>query len=278
MKMKNPLLIAVTVILFFASCSEWEQPVPIPDSGNIKSERVILIEEFTGASCTNCPAGSAELKAILDKYPDNVVVVGLHSKFLSAPVDPADPNLYTDDAENIEIFLGRGAKPEAAFNRNLFTHNRNIRISRPDTWNNFVEKELLATHQADLRIAMDYDSLSRKMNMTLTAIARQDIDEAVHAHAVVTESDISITQLSLTGKIPNYIQEHVLRKALTPVGGIKIADSMKKGESISKSFEFTLPAQDNNLWVAENCAAVGFISLGESKKYVLQAAEAKLIK
>jgi hypothetical protein len=276
--MMNPLFLACALALFMFSCSEWEQPVPIPDSGGIKSERVILIEEFTGASCTNCPAGSAELKAILDKYPDNVVVVGLHSKFLSAPADPADPNLFTDDAENIEIFLGRGAKPEAAFNRNLFPENRNIRISRPDTWNTFVDRELKASHQADLRISVDFDSSSRKMSMTLTAIARQDINEPVHAHAVVTESGISITQLSLTGKIPNYIQQHVLRKALTPVGGVKIADSMKTGESVSKSFEFVLPPQDNKLWIAKNCAAVGFISLGESKKYVLQAAEAKLVK
>ena len=62
----------ISLILFLNSCSDWEQPIQLPNSGGIKSSRVLLVEEFTGASCPNCPSGTAELKGIIDKYPDTL--------------------------------------------------------------------------------------------------------------------------------------------------------------------------------------------------------------
>lgn len=265
------------LFLGISSCKDWEIMVEIPNSGGQISERVILIEEFTGASCTNCPAGNSELASILDKHPDNVVIVGVHSNFLGNPAVQGEPDLRTQDAEDIEIFLGRGAKPEASFNRRKFPNKSSIRISRPDTWETFVTEELNAAHLADLKIQHSFDSISRKLNLTLTATARQDINQPIFAHALITESDIHVTQLSLTGKIPDYIHEHVLRKLLSQIGGDALADQLKAGQSASKSYEFTLP-DENILWVAKHCSIVGYISFDASQKYVLQAAETKLLK
>lgn len=260
------------------SCSDWEQAVVLPNQGGIQSSRVLLVEEFTGASCTNCPAGNAELVTIIDKYPNNVVVVGVHSNFLGNPAVVGEPDLRTKDAQDIENYMGPvGAKPEAAFNRRKFPNKTNIRVGRPDTWITFVEEELGQAHVADLRLTIGYDSVSRKVNITLVATALENINKPLFAHALITESEIFVTQLDLNGKIPNYRHEHVLRKLLTQVGGEKIADSLAKGQSASKSFEYTLP-DENVLWVAEHCSAVGFISYDSSEKYVLQAAEGKIVK
>ncbi|MBK7231062.1 MAG: Omp28-related outer membrane protein [Saprospiraceae bacterium] len=266
------------LFILIAACSDWEQPVVLPNQGGIQSSRVLLVEEFTGASCTNCPAGNAELVSIIDKYPNNVVVVGVHSNFLGNPAVAGEPDLRTKDAMDIETFLGTWfGKPEAAFNRRKFPNKSNIRVNRPDTWITFVEEELINAHIADLKLNITYDSLSRKVNITLVATALENINKPLFAHALITESEIFVTQLDLTGKIPNYRHEHVLRKLLTQVGGEKIADSLAKGQSASKSFEYTLP-DENVLWVAKHCSAVGFISYDSSEKYVLQAAEGKIVK
>ena len=111
------LSLFIFVGLFLFSCNEWEECVALPISEKPTSGRVILIEEFTGAKCPNCPAGTQALEAILDKYPDNVVVVGVHSNFLANPAVTGDPKLSYPEAQAIENFLGLWVgKPEAAFN------------------------------------------------------------------------------------------------------------------------------------------------------------------
>ncbi|MBK9271057.1 MAG: Omp28-related outer membrane protein [Saprospiraceae bacterium] len=275
---KYSFFLLLSLLGLFLSCSDWEQMVLIPNQGGIASSKVILVEEFTGASCTNCPAGNAELVSIIDKYPNNVVVVGVHSNFLGNPAVAGEPDLRTKDAQDIETFLGTWfGKPEAAFNRKKFPNKTNIRVNRPDTWITFVEEELKQSHLADLKINITFDSSSRKLQVTLTATAVENIDKALYAHAMITESEIFVTQLDLTGKIPNYKHEHVLRKLLSQVGGDKMADKLSKGESAIKVFDYTLP-DENILWVAEHCTAVGFISFDSSEKYVLQAAEGKIVK
>ncbi len=54
---------------------------PFVPSGN----RVVLLEEFTGKGCTNCPKGSRELENLLTQFPNNLVAVSLHAGFFANP-------------------------------------------------------------------------------------------------------------------------------------------------------------------------------------------------
>ncbi|MBK6573194.1 MAG: Omp28-related outer membrane protein [Saprospiraceae bacterium] len=266
----------ISLILFLNSCSDWEQPIQLPNSGGIKSSRVLLVEEFTGASCPNCPSGTAELKGIIDKYPDNIVAVGIHSNFLAAPATVGEVDLRTPEAQAIETFLGAWlGKPEAAFNRKKFNNQNGIRIGKPDTWITFVEQELKEVHEAELKISNKYDSTTRELQITLTATALLTIAKPIYIHALITESEISASQKNQTGILKDYVHEHVLRKLITPVAGELLINSLDVGKSVSKTFTYILPPQDR-VWVAEHCATVGFISYAEQEKYVIQAAESKI--
>ena len=267
------LVFTVLVLSALFSCAKWEQPTDIITSGVIKTERIILIDEFTGASCPNCPAGSTELERIVETYPDNVVVMSIHSKFLAEPVRTSDPDLRTPDAESIENFLGNYlGKPEAAFNRRLFPNKSNIRIGRPDTWINYVNEELQKPDEARLKIVNDYDESTRELKISVTATALINLDFPVYLHVALTESDIHTAQKNSTGIIDDYIHKHALRKLLTPVEGDFWLNSLKKGEISSRDYKFILPS-DNMLWNADQMDVVAFISLEPSQKVVLQAVE-----
>ncbi len=62
------LLVFPLIILL--SCEEI--PIIIADPVIPDSEKVVLIEELTGASCPNCPKGSAAIENILTKFPGRV--------------------------------------------------------------------------------------------------------------------------------------------------------------------------------------------------------------
>jgi len=269
-------LINICTLLLLESCADWEQPIQLPTSGGIKSSRVLLVEEFTGASCPNCPSGTAELNGIIDKYPDNIVAVGIHSNFLGAPATLGEVDLRTPEAQAIETFLGAWlGKPEAAFNRRKFNNQNGIRIGKPDTWITFVEQELKEINEAELKISNRYDSTTRELEITLTATALRTISKPIYIHALITESEISASQKNQTGVLKDYVHEHVLRKLLTPVAGDLLINSLEEGKSESKIFKYTLPAE-NKLWVAEHCSTVGYLSYSEQEKYVIQAAESKI--
>jgi hypothetical protein len=77
--------------------------------------------------------------------------------------------------------------------------------------------------------------------------------------------------------IVNFVQNHVLRKMLTPIpsGGDKLADALSLGQTISKEYHFTMPL-DSILWKPENCNVFAYASLGANKKYILQGAEGRV--
>lgn len=271
--MKNITYLLFIFLITFNSCADWETTTERITSGTIVSNRVVLVEEFTGASCPACPAGTVELENILSKYPDNVAVIGVHSRFLGDPVKPTDPKLVTTDANSIETFMGFYlGKPEAAINRTHFEGQQNIRIGKPDSWITFVEDELKKQATASLSLVHSIDDATRELKINVTVTALEDMNFPIHLHVALTESDIITAQKHNTGIYDTYTQNHVLRKLLTPVIGDPISSGLLKNSNISKQFTFVVPT-DPVLWNLDNCHIVAFISKNETEKIVLQAIE-----
>jgi hypothetical protein len=44
-----------------------------------EGDKVVLLEEFTGKGCTNCPKGSREIENLLTIFPDNLIAVSIHA-------------------------------------------------------------------------------------------------------------------------------------------------------------------------------------------------------
>src|ERR1700741_1300369 len=93
------------------------RPVGPPELG----DRKVLIEEFTGVRCVNCPDGSAEIENLLSLYGGNLVAVSIHSGFFS---DPYPDNLYdfrTPEGDQLLNYLGQPlGYPTAVIDRKLF--------------------------------------------------------------------------------------------------------------------------------------------------------------
>ncbi len=271
---KNSSLLFISILtLAFSSCSDWEQMVNIPNTRITDSKRVVIIEEFTGTSCVNCPAGLAQSEFLLDIYPDNVILIGVHSKFLAAPVSAGQTDLRTKDAQDIEDFLGSWiAKPEAAFNRLLDSTNLTYRYGPPDIWQPILEAELKKEPKVELNISTYFEDSTRQLNVTLDVTGLEAINEPVHLHCGITESNIIADQKNNFDILFGFVHKHVLRKMLTPIPGEKFADTFGVGDTFHKVYNFTIP-KDSVVWIPENCRVFAYVSLDENKKYILQAAE-----
>lgn len=272
LKIISPIFILGLILV---SCSDWEQEIVLPNTNVGASKRIVVIEEFTGASCVNCPAGIAQSTAIADLYPDNIVFIAVHSKFLAQPATKGQPDLRAADAQAVEDFLGFWlAKPEAAINRYYESQIPGFRIGNPDSWKSYVDAELKKDPLFDLGISVSFDDNSRELSVMLTAKALQDITKPVHIHCGIVESGIIADQLdNVLGKIVDYEHNHVLREMLSPISGDRLANSVTAGMQFNKQYTFTMPV-DTVLWNADHCDVIAYVSFDENEKYILQAAEA----
>lgn len=267
-------------ILFLISCNEIL--VEIGDSPIPETDRVVLLEELTGASCPNCPKGSAAVEAILQKYKDKVAAIAIHGDFLAQPVDGRSKydfrNPKAKDLENwFKPFLG---KPCATVNR--------IELNDPDQkyatvstglWQSMIEKELSKPNQLSLIMNNDYDPDTRIINIDITAIPVADLDGSYNISIFLTESGITDAQINGNVIVDDYVHNHVLRDIITRFDGDFFGSDMKQGTRIKKNYTYTLPDNKDGLWNADKMDIVIAIhKSGGTDRTIIQATQSKVIK
>ena len=272
--MKN--LFLFLVILAVISCEE--KPIEIPDFVAPDTERVVLIEEFSGVRCVNCPNGAREIQNLLGLYDGNLVAVSIHAGFFSNPYPESVYDFQTPEGDALETYIGQVlGYPVASVDRKVFDGNDDPMADRAE-WASFIQQQLEQDPELNMSINHKYNEQSRQVEITVSFSPRADIDRDLRLGVIITESGILDYQLDVDGKHSDYEHNHVLRAYLTDIAGNAIGSAPYiTGASYSSDLVFTLPEEDG-WWVAENCNIVAFIANAEGDtKELIQAAEVHLV-
>lgn len=278
MRQINKIFIFVIAAITIYSCNEImlniEDPV-IPES-----DRVVLIEELTGASCPNCPKGSAAIEFILSQFPGKVAVVGIHGDFLAQPIkDKSKYDFRNQKAKDLENWLKPWyGKPAATTNRILTEDDQEpYAISSPDLWYAEVAKELQKPHQMNILLAVDYDENKRTIDLDVTAIPLVDLAGNYNISVYLTESDIIDAQSNGSEYVEDYEHKHVLMDMMTNATGDSFGTNLKANDVIKKKFPtYTLPLREG-LFNPEKMEVVVMVSKSDvGVRDVVQAAYKKV--
>ncbi len=258
-KLNKIIVFAIAMVTVF-SCNEIMLNIDdavIPDSG-----RIVLIEELTGASCPNCPKGSASIENILALRPGRVAVVGIHGDFLAQPISGKSKydfrNQKAKDLEN--WFKPWYGKPAATTNRILTEDDQEpYAISSPDLWLAEVDKELQKPHQMNIFLALDYNAGTRKIDLDVSVIPLVDLGGNYNISVYLTESNIIDAQSNGSVYIEDYKHKHVLMDMLTRFDGDSFGTDLKANEVIKKKYSYILPVREG-LFKAENMEVVVMVS------------------
>lgn len=269
--MKHKLIFGLAAAaLAFSACDDIDEndryiPVDRPEP----SDKVVLIEEFTGAMCANCPNGAAAVQQIKQTYGDQVIAVSLYPSQMPQLTRPTAVDLRTDIAT--EIFsayngVQRGL-PSAMFDRTNYQGNYLQLV--PTAWITPVT-ELLTNSTSPVDITMDcqYDKDSRKLTVEYTVDFVNAYAEDVNFQLYLLENGIVSPQLTTTGMNKEYVNNHVLRAGINGTWGDNLGSAFPLGAKETRTHEITLDAK----WLPENCSVVGFL-YRSSDRTVLQAAE-----
>ena len=95
------------------------EPVEPGETGDFTTSKCVLLEDYTGVRCNNCPAAGEIALNIQKQYGHSVVVLGVHSGFLSAPIG-GYPNFKTTEGDAWYSFFGFYSNPIGTIKTGVF--------------------------------------------------------------------------------------------------------------------------------------------------------------
>lgn len=283
-KSKNYSFLSLLLFMVLFACTENKPLIPCLSCDDNSTSIIepgttvkkVLMEEFTGVRCVNCPKAQAEITNLQSAsvYGENLIAVSYHAGFFSEPYPESAVDFTTNTGTDILTFLETPiGYPSGVINRRQFEGERGLQIIQFATWGGFVaqalEDEPLVAMNIENNFNPDSRLLSTTINITPLALLAEDLNITV----LITENDIKSVQLTGDGVVNDYAQKHVFRTMLTNTLGNPISASLQIGMPNQEMFSFTLPEE----WVAENCTVVAFVHQTNGEKEVLQVDELKVI-
>lgn len=237
-----------------ASCSNIDEGDRFIEVNPVNPEevgRAILIEDFTGQRCVNCPTGTEIINGIVEAYgEDNVIAVGIHSGPLGFAGNSKTPGLMTDTGNEYYTRWDKENKmgqPWVIFNRK----------TSPDSqyYNWAAQVSTIISEKANLsvNIANAYDADKRTLTTTVGA---DGVNGTVNGKLQVwiVEDGVPALQMMPDGSAnKEYVHNHVFRAAVNGTWGEDV--TVKEGETTTKQYSYVLP----EAWNTDNIAVVAFV-------------------
>jgi hypothetical protein len=243
--------------LLFLGCKEIEPVIGPLGPGSVEG-RNVLVEEYTGVTCVNCPPGATELAGLQALYGDKLIIVGIHAGDFSKPTPLNQFDFRTEDGTNLFNFLGSPeGYPAAIVNRKAIGNNPLVLVGT-SLWAGSIANELEEQETASINMATSFDPATSQLqiNTTILPLSGYASSTGYRFTLMLTESGIVDRQLTPTGWDDNYVHKHVLRDIITDYRGDVIAEPLIDGQPITRTHTFTLPTD----WDPAKCELVGFLS------------------
>ena len=287
----------LSIILIITSCDVVEGPYmsdtvisPIDTITNTYLKKV-LIEDFTGHLCPNCPDAARELDAIHDIYGDQIIGMALHvTKSFARPYPASQAPSFQYDfrtnwGDDWDAFYGisNAGLPRGMVNRIGFPDSHKL---GKNEWANAVVNEL--AKDPDFGITINTTTNSITINTKVLNSINSDYNLVV----CLTESNIINWQKDGQENVENYEHNHVLRTVLLDEV-LSNSTNYVAGQEIEKTKEYDLDALEqlninysiNNIselgngnaggWNANNMSVITYIYNSNTKE-IVQAQEAHL--
>ena len=228
------------------------------DASEINFVKRVLIEDYTGTWCGNCPRVAHAID-LTKNQSDKVVSVAIH-RASSNPTDGSyDPFNY--DTSTLESYLQMSGYPKALLNR--------MTRWQPLEQNNITQViNLTQGENPKLGLAISNEVTASNININVKVKFSKDF-EGLNLVVYILENGLIYKQVNYTtfyGGAPyldNFQHDHTLRLCLTPIFGEPIAAlETKVGKTFTKSYSIPIPT---NIANKDNIEFVAFITGTDNK-------------
>ena len=215
------IFLGITIV--FKGCDIIEEPyinsnIQPPDTE--ETVQKVLLEEFTGHQCPNCPAGAQIAKQLQNLYGDRFIIVAYHAGFFARTSTGFTTDYRTATGSELDIFFGNGSYPSGLV-------NREGEIMGSTQWGTAAAEILSKEPRLSLNFTREFNSTSRNLSVTVTLKSIETLNE-LKVSVFVTESGLISPQKTSgdpdypDGTIPDYMHNHVFRASLNDTWGTNV--------------------------------------------------------
>jgi hypothetical protein len=269
--------ILAVFIIALGSCDIIKEPYLQTETGPNSNIRKVLLEEFTGHQCPNCPAGSATAKKIQDYYGDKLIIISYHSGFYARTSSSFPVDYRTPEGTELDAFFKVPYYPSGMINR---TSINNTNIYGSVDWSEVIASQIRIKPDVSIQITTEYDKPGKSLKTTVKVKALRDLSYKSQLSVCLTE-DYLVSAQSISGDpsypsgfIPDYNHMHVFRSSLNGVWGEPV---FEPGAPFSSEKIFSFSKILDEKYNPENCNIVAFV-YKEKDKTILQAESVKIVK
>lgn len=232
------------------SCSNIDEDERLIEVYTPQAKRAVLIEDFTGQFCSNCPNAAEEIEALTATYgEDKIIAVAIHCGAQGFSVSAG-----TDEMPGLKTDLG-----EEYYNRFRIEYQPQGKVDRGGNlahtdWAASVRSELQKTALLNIKVENLYAADTRKLHINVDMESVKGIESVSGKLQVwLVEDGIKSIQVMPDGAYnTSYVHQHVLRDAVNGTWGE--AYTLTEDASAEMAYDYDIPSN----WNADNMSVVAF--------------------
>jgi len=275
-KISGIIILIAFSALMIPACDIVEEPYLVRvDSGSVpdpeEKVRKVLLEDFTGQKCPNCPEAAEVAHTLKTTYGEQLILLTIHAGYYAIPDADFTADFRTVEGTELNDFFEIYANPLGMVNRTEYGGNRVMQIG---DWEDATAIQTELEAEAAISITNTYTAGTRKLECALETEFLETMDGTYNICAFITESGIISPQQTEQNIDSNYVHNHVLRGSMNGSWGDVAGNDGQavSGTKLTNSYSYVLPSG----WMADNCSVVAFIYNTETNE-VVQAEEKALV-
>ena len=285
--MKKSVLLLPALALLFWTCDKVEHPLVkktttvgstfVKNSNkSVAGFRKVLLEDYTGHRCPNCPTGTEIIhNNLIPRYADSLVVVAIHQgNTFASPQPPVYVNDYRTEAGETWGSNSGGFGvffwPTGIVNRKKYASTLQLPSA---AWTTNVPKGLKEPFYLRLDVNTEYDFGVRALNVFVKGTANMDYPNSIKLFMGLMQDSIVSPQDVRGTEVEHYEFEHMFRTDLNGAWGTPFMTSpVKMGDTLSTELKnINIPADFKGIAANDRKLTLIVIAYDESTKVVLQA-------
>jgi len=187
----------------------------VVEGGDVEpTGKTVLIKDFTGARCVNCPAAAEyahNLQHQLDE--DHIFIMSVHAGYLAQPIG-SFPNFLTE--EGTEWYNNHDSNPLFAVDHVALMDGNTFNEGQIDAP---VAAALEEEQTFEIVVDRQFDEASRQLQVNVKVIALADLDGEFYITACLVEDHITGWQTTPAGVDKEYDFRNVFRGTLNGAYG-----------------------------------------------------------